>query len=461
MRTHVSHSDLLPALGRQVLARLLPLLLAALLGSFLPACDGGGGGAAGTTTYWGAVAPIYYQKCVRCHQDGGIGPFPLDNYPSAKAHATTAKAAVEEERMPPYFIDHGGSCGEFQDGEAVTEAEKAVLAAWVAAGSPEGEKVALGLPALPRLGEGTDYKTPDFAPQAQGGSLARDDEYRCFALDAGLPADAFITGYEVVPGNALLVHHAILFTVDPAKVVGGGLTNAAVMAALDAESPDRAGWPCFGAAGDGIDVEAVPVTWAPGQGVVEYPAGMGVRLAPTEKLVVQIHYNLSDPTTRGMRDQTTVRLRFANTVERRLAFLLPDAFLDSLGEPTPATLPPGQASTKYTWTQSARQLGLEGLPYADIVGVMPHMHERGNGLELRHLTPEVPEGSCVARVKAWDFHWQKMYSYETPIRLGGTSGLRLTCDYDTRGATEPVLPGWGTQNEMCLTVLMVALPPGS
>lgn len=464
MRTQTSNSDLSRHLVARLVARLVgrlaPLLLIVLLGWFLPACGKDGGGTGEAVTYWGAVAPIYYQKCVRCHQDGGIGPFPLDNYPSAKEHAAIAEAAIAQGHMPPYFIDHGGTCGEFQDGEAVTEAEKTTIVTWVAAGAPEGEKATLTLPPLPRLGEGTDYRTPDFAPVAQGDRLAAHDEYRCFLLDSGLTEDAFITGYEVLPGNPLIVHHVLLFTVDPAKVAGGGMTNAQVMAALDAESPERDGWPCFGAAGEGVEVESAPVTWAPGQGVVEYPGGVGVRMTAAEKVVIQIHYNLSDPSAHGMRDQTAVRLRFAPAVPRRAVFLLPDPFLESLFSDPPAMLPPGQASVKYTWTQNMRQLGLAGLPYADVMAVMPHMHERGKGLELRHLAPGSPAGACVARVNHWDFHWQKMYFYESPIRLGETSSLSLTCDYDTRTATEPVLPGWGTENEMCLTVLMVALPPG-
>ena len=36
----------------------------------------------------------------------------------------------------------------------------------------------------------------------------------------------------------------------------------------------------------------------------------------------------------------------------------------------------------------------------------------------------------------------------------------MTCEYDTSRDTQPVLPGWGTRNEMCTAIMMVALPPG-
>ena len=37
-------------------------------------------GTSATVTYWQDVAPIYNQRCVSCHQAGGIGPFRLDTY---------------------------------------------------------------------------------------------------------------------------------------------------------------------------------------------------------------------------------------------------------------------------------------------------------------------------------------------------------------------------------------------
>jgi hypothetical protein len=40
------------------------------------------------------------------------------------------------------------------------------------------------------------------------------------------------------------------------------------------------------------------------------------------------------------------------------------------------------------------------------------------------------------------------------VRTSGWPGrLEVTCEFDTRGATGPVTPGWGTQNEMCLAGL--------
>ena len=411
----------------------------------------------GAVTFWKDVAPIYNQKCVRCHQEGGIAPFRLDNFADAKAHAAQALAEVTAGTMPPYFMVHDGSCGSFHDEAALSDSEKSVIASWVNGGQTEGTPVSLTPPGRPSLTGAVDVQTPSFSPVAQGGTLAAFDEYRCFLMDPPIAADSYLTGYDVTPGDPAVVHHLLAFVVDPQRPARGGKTNAAVMQALDDESPDRLGWPCFGAAGEGVAVTGVPVTWAPGQGVVEYPAGMGVPIRKTDKLVVQMHYNLADVGASGRTDSTAVHLRFAATVSRHLAFLLPDPFLDSLGNPTPDTLPPQKASTKYVWTLGGRDVGIEGVPSVDLVAVMPHMHGRGVSQQLR-LGP-ANNMSCAANLAHWDFHWQEFYFYKTRPQITPDTAIEVTCEYNTMRDVEPVLPGWGTRNEMCLTVMMVALPP--
>jgi hypothetical protein len=87
------------------------------------------------------------------------------------------------------------------------------------------------------------------------------------------------------------------------------------------------------------------------------------------------------------------------------------------------------------------------------------MHERGHKKEIDILDGN-GGSSCGAKVEDWRFAWQKFYFYKTPPRLTSKHEFKLTCDYDTSADTAPVLPGWGTRNEMCIAILMFALPPG-
>jgi len=419
----------------------------------------------GAVTFWQDVAPIYNQKCVRCHQAGGIAPFRLDTYESAKAFSGVEKSRVNAGTMPPYFMVHDGSCGNFQDDVTLSDQQKATINAWVDGGGLEGTPATLTLPDKPVLANAVDVSTPNFMPIAQGGQLAEFDEYRCFMVDSPHAGDGFLTGYDVTPGDDAIVHHVLGFIVDLQAIGDGGRTNAAIIQSLQDPASGRVGWPCFGGAGDGVNSTGLPITWAPGQGIVSYPDGMGVQVKSTDKLVIQIHYNLADPKTVGHMDSTTVHLRFAESVNRQVVFLLPDPFLesignkDSAGNPAPDTLPPGMADAKYTWTLKGKNVGIDGtnVPSADLMAVFPHMHGRG----VRQIVKIGPASqmACAADLENWSFHWQEFYFYKQPIALGPDTQIQVTCDYDTSQDTMPVLPGWGTRNEMCLAVMMVALPP--
>ncbi|HEU4539102.1 MAG TPA: hypothetical protein VFS00_33505 [Polyangiaceae bacterium] len=436
----------------------------------LAACgssDGGEptGASSAPLTFWQDVAPVLYERCVDCHREGGIGPFRLDDYASASQWAAASKDAVVARRMPPWLATADGSCNSFRDAAWLSDEEVRVIAAWADSEKREGvPRADLATPVRPSFGEAYEFSSPDFVPEALGTSYAENDEYRCFLVDPGLTAERFLRGYDVVPGNEALVHHVLVMPVDPSERTREGRTNGELIAAYDGASPDRAGWPCFSGAGEGVTTKGIPVTWAPGQGAVDYPADIGVRVPAGGLFVMQVHYNLSDPALRGQSDRTTVRLRLADRAAREGVFLDVDPFLNSLEQPTPEQVPPGLAAAPYRWEVPyerllASQLDSAPIPYLDVYGLFPHMHERGLSLEASIGRADGSD-ECSVRVPRWDFGWQLIYFYDTPMRFGPGDSLRATCTYDTRGLTSPLLPGWGTQNEMCLTGLLFALPPG-
>lgn len=417
-----------------------------------------GGGAASPPTFWGDVAPILNEKCTACHQAGGIAPFALDNYADAERWAQLVAAMTESRIMPPYLMQVGGECGSFDERDALTDEQIATIGAWADSERLEGEPRAM-TPRVPfHLEDGVDVFTPEFTPAIEGGPLAQFDEYRCFAIDLDLQEEQFITAFEFQPGNTQLVHHVIAMLVDPASPSRlAGQTNGQVMSALD-QQDDRAGWHCFGEAGEGVAVEGAPGGWAPGADPFVFPDGIGVRVQPGRQLVLQVHYNMSDPNVIGQSDRTRARLRLRPNVERQAVMLLIDEFLGTLRSEQPDILEPGTPNAAYSWTVAARDAGIpEGVP-AEILMVAPHMHERG-----RRYTFEVGRDGafeCQGRIGRWDFNWQRQYFYTTPLAIDSSTSFRVSCEYDTTGDTQPVLPGWGTQNEMCEINLMVAFPPG-
>lgn len=405
-------------------------------------------------TYWQDLAPIIMDRCAGCHTDGGIAPFALDTYEAAAPWAAAAAEAVANHSMPPWLVTADGSCGEYRDARVLDDAEIDVFAQWAHGGAAQGEpRDDLQAPEPDRLTDADAYMTPEFVPMAQGGDLAAHDEYRCFLIDPALDQDQFVTAFEVVPGNAAIVHHVLVFDVDPTLDLGGGTTNLDAMEALDAMSPDRDGWPCFSAAGEGVEVNGLPVVWAPGTAATRYPEGTGMRVAAGELLVAQIHYNLAGVEGTPDADRTEVRLQLEDSVEHEGFMQLPDLFLDTIFGDTPASLPPGMPAVDYAWDFPVAAALPPGVSGFEVHGVFPHMHERGRKMRMDRV--KNGESSCEVNVPDWDFHWQGMYFYEQPLVVDAADTLHVTCTYDTSDATEPVVPGWGTENEMCLMGLFV------
>lgn len=429
---------------------------------------------ANAPTFYEHILPLLEQNCLGCHVEGGVGPVELDSYAAAKTYATAIQAATESRMMPPYLVNNDGSCGDFENTKYLSDAELQTIKDWVASGTQEGTPRDVEVPLSADLPDTYKISTPHFSPVAGGGALDAHDDYRCFLID---PPDIgkFITGYQVIPGNAAIVHHVVVNLVDldgssdyPATDAGV-VTNRQVIEGLDAMDPDVEGWRCYGLAGDGVAVDSVPAVWAPGQGTVSYPNEAGIPIMPSQKLVVQIHYNLADEAHEGESDETEIRFELAEPqdVPNVAVYLPTDPLLNSLlsGE-EPTLLPPGQESAKYVWQLTFEQMGLGGIPQFQLWGLMPHMHETGNKFTVElvpaagDLDGGVQPNRCEAQIDRWDFHWQHLYFLREGQVLTPQDSLRVTCDYDTTSRNEPISPGWGTENEMCFLGVFVTVPNG-
>src|SRR5262245_34538503 len=65
----------------------------------------------GEPTYVRDIQPLVAAKCVGCHTDGGIGPFPLETYEQVSAVAGPVAAAVAARTMPPWLA--GDGCADY------------------------------------------------------------------------------------------------------------------------------------------------------------------------------------------------------------------------------------------------------------------------------------------------------------------------------------------------------------
>lgn len=378
-------------------------------------------GAPSGPTYYEDIAPIVAEHCAGCHQAGGIAPFSLDRHEDALEVAEAIEVATRERTMPPWGVDNSGDCHTYEDARWLTDAQIETIAAWVNGDRAAGDPASAPAPApLPKL-QGATRSVEMASEYLPNPSV--DDDYRCFVLDPLLDADAFLTAYEVVPGEARTVHHVLLFALSSPEADAEAL-------ALD-EAEAGGGYTCFG--GPGVGDFRFLAAWAPGTGATVYPEGTGLKVWSGRKTIMQVHYNLA---AGPLPDRTRVDMVLEPSVAEE-ASVLPLAHLEM-------ELPPGQASTSTTF-----ETVVDDDVTASILGVYPHMHTLGRSLRVER--DRAGQTTCVTSVPRWDFGWQRFYFYDgEPVDAQPGDVFRIRCDYSTQGRTEPVGWGEGTADEMCL-----------
>lgn len=326
-----------------------------------------------------------------------------------------------------------------------------------------------------------------YTPEAAAGGT---DDYRCILFNPKLKHDAFLSGVVLQPGNPKLVHHAILYRVEPGQVQRAEQ--------MDASDP-RLGWSCFGgpmlAAGDAAtsavgQLDSAPwvAAFATTGGEQRFAAGTGERIAAGSRLVLQMHYNLLNGTGP---DNTSLKLRVA----KPSANLTP---LHTYLMPAPVELPCPAGVTGPLCDRNAsiadvmRRFGpgagtvIGGLqllcdgsltdPHAgstqsctrpvqqtmQIRAVAGHMHLLGRSIRVDLLRADGTNTNLI-NVKVWDFDDQRARVLSQPVTARPGDQLKVTCRHDAKLRQELpelknvqpryVVWGEGSSDEMCLGII--------
>jgi mono/diheme cytochrome c family protein len=405
-------------------------------------------------TYWQDIEPILYTNCVSCHTAGGIGPFAIDDPDTAMAYAPRIAAETSARRMPPW--PPGGDTPALLHTRSLTQDQLDKIKAWADADAP------LGDPTRPQPHQ--EPELVDIGPTAFGFDLGLDyvpdttlsDDYRCFLAEVGTTTPQVATGFQVTPGNRATVHHVIvgLFAA----------TDRATLQALDAETPDRAGWPCVGGLvpeGSAAKQSGSLGSWVPGVSAVAYPAGTGTVLQAGQLAVLQVHYNLlgGDAPDRTKVAIAVAPAQVAPTLVRLGGLGLIRHKLD-----IPADAASAINEQAATVTQWRALRGAQPFPsgHAFVLGAGGHMHLVGKRITITRTN--AGGTTTLLDIPAWNFHWQGEYQFVTPIEIANTDTVAIRCEYDNstqnrlaRGLTPGVAVSWGegTQDEMCLASLQI------
>jgi hypothetical protein len=183
--------------------------------------------------------------------------------------------------------------------------------------------------------------------------------------------------------------------------------------------------------------------WAPGGADTDLPEGTGIRVKPDTVVVMQVHYNTEAGT--ALADRTSIDIMVEPEVDV-------EAWVQPFTNPfwlygDQMEIPAG--SEDYTVN-----FGYEFENGATVYTANPHMHKLGQSVRF---SVEHPDGSetCLLDVPAYDFNWQRTYSFLEPQTFYGGDVMKIECIFDNPGE-ENVYWGDQTADEMCLvTTLMI------
>ncbi len=328
-------------------------------------------------TYAKHVAPVLQTRCQECHRPGEIAPFSLLTYDDAKKRTRRIREALLEQRMPPWHADP--RFGKFANDRRMPQDERDTLLAWIDSGAPKGDDKDLPPPLT--FVEGWKIGVPEkvftmpreFRVPATGVL-----DYQRFVVDTGFQEDVWVQAAECRPGNRKVVHHILVYILEPGR--------------RDPYDPDG--------------TAATLVGWAPGDMPARYPIDTARRITAGSKLLFEVHYT---PNGTEQTDRSSVGIVFArkppaNSVEMNILanmfFKIPPQVSDQQGQMT------------FTFPDDAL-----------VLSFMPHMHLRGISARYDMAYPDGTTETLLS-VPDYDFNWQSGYRFETPLRV--PKGSKLT-----------------------------------
>ncbi|HVX16112.1 MAG TPA: redoxin domain-containing protein [Pirellulales bacterium] len=356
----------------------------------------------GDVTYSNQISRLLSQRCIECHRQGEIAPFPLTDYEEAAGWAETMQEVVHQGRMPPWFASD--EHGKFANDARLSDDEKRLLDDWIAAGCPEGDPSQLPEPRqftvgwqIPQPDQIVYIRDEPVHVQAEG-TVA----YQYFSVDPGFKEDKWIRAAECRPDNRSVVHHIVAFFVPPGEKLRDGARGAMV-------------------------------GYAPGMPPNRFDDGSAMFVPAGSRVVFQMHYT---PNGSEQVDRSSMGLVFADpaTVKMRVS--------GGMAANRYFTIPAGNGNFE---VRSHHKFDKD----VRLVTMTPHMHLRGKAFRYE---AEYPDGrrEVLLDIPHYDFNWQLRYRLVAPLLM--PKGTNLVCiahfdnSTDNLANPDPTKPvRWGDQ----------------
>jgi hypothetical protein len=329
------------------------------------------------------VAPILQKNCQTCHHQGTSAPMSLVTYEDVRPWARSIRQRVAARDMPPWHLDKTVGVRKYKNDRSLSDDEIATIVKWADTGAPQGKPADMPAPLAWRsetdwfIGE-PDLKvtTPnDFVMYSTGPDWWIDQ----FA-EVQLTEDRWIKAMEIKPSNPKVVHHVVVYAIEP-------------------DAPE-------GTPETGVQLHE----YAVGKYGDIFGDNTGRLLKKGTRLRYDMHYFAIGS---EQHNKTTIAFKFypkgvvpKYQVRSQAIRNIPNDDLE---------VPPNSA---------VRTDGYFRLPRpARIDAFQPHMHMRGRGLTVEAIDPVSNRVQVLSSVDHFDFNWHINYVYAddvAPLLPAGT-----------------------------------------
>ena len=336
-----------------------------------------------TPTFARDVAPIFQAKCQTCHHQGTSAPMSLTTFEEVRPWAKSIQQRVANRDMPPWHLDKTVGIKHYKNDRSLSDDEISTVLRWVDAGAPQGNVADMPKPLVFApdsnwfMGE-PDLRvtTPnDFTMYANGPDWWIDQ----FA-EVTIDEDRWIKAMEIKPSNPKIVHHVVIYVIEP-------------------DAPE-------GTPETGVQLHE----YAVGKYGDIFGDNTGRLLKKGTKLRYDMHYFAIGS---EQHNKTTMAFKFypkgvvpKYQVRSQALRNIPNDELE---------VPPNTV---------VRTDGYFRLPRnARIDAFQPHMHMRGRGMTLEAIDPVSNRTQILSSVDHFDFNWHINYVYaddEAPLLPAGT-----------------------------------------
>jgi len=368
-------------------------------------------------SYAKVIAPIIQEKCVSCHQPGGIGPMPFTSYDKIRAFSPMIREVIRTQRMPPYHAD-------VTVGEKLADAERTLtpdqakaMVHWAEQGAPRGDGedplalVKYQAPEWPLGKPDLVLDIPCYNVPASGVV----DYQRPFTLNP-LKDGKWLRASTIKVGDRQAVHHILTGYMDTPPAPG--------QQAFEDKWKSSVGGYAVGA-----------------ESTVE-PPNIGVYIPPGGAIGFQNHYT---PYGKATTDCSKIALYF---YDQKPGLVMRNSVI---ANPTISIPPNTEAHPEVAYIVFPKD--------AILYSAFPHAHYRGASQQLILRTPDGKERLLLA-LPHYDFNWQRDYTFATPVKIPAGSWLIAKWVYDNskRNPANPdpnrTVP-WGEQSfdEMLYTAI--------